>query len=272
MTSSLTISAILFVIYVLIPISLLKIGFNKSLRLAAHEFSFLTELSKFYWLYAVTLILICLVFYAIGVSPHDTFWSYALFPGSTKGRPLAILELANIETGTFMLSLYASCFCVGIIRGRLETKKLEQWARSSSPLILPPEMDIVSIWDLIFKYPSVDVRDKSSPQNVQLYIDILANGDILYTGTLSYYDARKSELVCVVLRNTKRATVPLNEIKGVESEMFTIPGDVMFFPGSQIKNLNIRSVEVDTGSEVLMFSPITLQPDDLEKFLNDFSK
>jgi hypothetical protein len=241
MSESLSLLVLTISILLILPIALWKSFHDYKFPLISHEFSFPIELRRFYFPYLGVFFGLCSIYFFLGFVPNWSFFDRAIFPAGESGVKTGIQEVLNYPTLIFLVLLYLLSGLGGTFFGTLHRQKITKAMAESKDFFAIQDVKLVGLWGALL----------NRGRKLTVNLDILISGNLLYSGTLFYYEADKSKINVLALKNTRRYLIPLSEVRGTEERKFDIPGDVTYFPGSTIKNINIRNIILEEDDRVI---------------------
>lgn len=248
---------VLLFFYFVLPVTLLKIGYDRVLPLRRHKFSFPVEFRKFYFPATAVLAFLCVIFYFLGFNLQWDIFNAALIPNYKSHDGVVTLErVANAETISFFSSLFIMSFWCGCLRAKRHKKQMERAARDGEDFFAQDQVKMIGFWQTLEVHYRKSGRrgltkNKKKPK-LTVTLDVLIEGDRLYTGTLFHLDLSDDSLKSIALKGTRRFLVPLDEVKGNDESKYDIPGEITYFNVEKIKNINIRRIEEETDSDYLL--------------------
>lgn len=240
---SISFLALLLIVFFIIPVAIFKIGYDLKIPLIKHDFSLLLEAREFYFPVFLSIILLSEVFYFVDLyTPLDpacfNLLNRIIF-GPTIG--ISLHEFFNAQAGIFVSILYGSNFFIGRKIGDERKRQVREHIGTSRPLYELKQHNLIGLWAAVL-FCELD--------SVTMSLDILTDGDLLYSGDLYHYETNDSEIKTIILKNTSRFLVPLNEVSGKNEKKYLIPGEFTYFFVSKIKNINIKKIVKESGKFV----------------------
>lgn len=270
---SISLTAIFIFAFILLPVAILKIGFELHFPLLRHKFSLPLEVKRFYsnllLVYAVTyfgMLISNAIFeyffsFELGINWH--FIDSALF-NKPSVQSVSFADAIEWPTFLFLSIVYFLSWLWGICLGKKQRLAIVDAISSGKDLFNFRDINMFGIWAAVLH----------TQDNIKVTIDILTTSDRVYTGKLYHYETNEDGLFSISLKSAQRFLVNLDEIKGKDEEKYLIPGEITFFLSSQIRNINIRTIEKET-SEVLYISEkfnLDMLEEELKKHQEIFNK
>lgn len=249
---------LLIFLLLVLPVCFIKLGYDRKFPLKAHQFSMPIEIQKFYLPVFSWGLLFFLVSGWCGLTPQWSVFDHALFPAANPSEAPRAADLVNWQTVSFLAVFYLSTWGTGMGLGLWDRKRVTDAINGSGNFLLNPTVKLVGLWGAL-----LNVKGQS-----KISVDVLAVGDILYSGTLFHYEFTGDQLTSLALKDAKRFLVPLSEVQGKDENNYPIPGRITYFNGSQIKNVNIRNIEEEKdGTLILAENFLGFKIEELEELM-----
>lgn len=262
MTSISSLAFFIFLILI-IPVSINKIAYENVFPLIKHKFSLPLEIKQFYVPVILIEILCALVF---------QIWTkinYPLLDAIIFGKDLAtkysptIKEVFNGPNLLYFIIVYLLCYFLGRANAKAFLNKIRKHIKDEKPLFELKDITLFGIWSAIIY---------SREEKVVFNLDILTDGDLLYSGELYHYDLAEDGLQTVTLKNTKRFLVSIDKVQGKNEKKYSIPGELTHFVASKVKNINIRSIVGSSDGSVFWGEKIKGSLETNKKFVELLQK
>jgi hypothetical protein len=183
--------------------------------------------------------------------------------GDKSSVGLSFKELLTIPTISFFVLLYILSYLWGCWASNRKQDSIKKHIEKETPLFNLRDISLFGLWSAIIY---------SNESSVEINIDILTDGDLLYSGELYHFELNESGMSTITLKDTKRFLVGLSEVKGKNEKKYSIPGEFTHFFVSKVKNINLKSIIESEGKTVFWGENLGYQVFDEKKFQADLKK
>ena len=236
---SLPLLAVFVLLIFIFPFLVWKAFHDHAFPLAIERLPLYREFRQFYIWFLLSFI-VPIGFFSLSNYTYDTkFYALLLFPSNIPHEGLGDLiegEIATKPNVVFLVFLYAQSAFFGYHHGGINLKRLKKHLDRSRDLYQSSFTELVGFWGALLK---------SSPKRIPVVtLNIFTKSGVLYEGRLFDYAVKDSCLANVALKDVERFIVEdIKEVHGDKNERrYSIPGDVVYFEGADISNVNVKSI------------------------------
>lgn len=265
--ASFSLLALFVLVLFFVPVAIFKIGYEKKVPLIKHDFSLPLELRQFYL--SVVSIMVIAGFVFGFFSEFDAALADKIF-FSSPSIQASVKDFCTLPNFLYFIVTYGLCFLFGVLSGHWKIVEIRKHLENGNPLFELKDISLFGLWTAIIF---------SKKGTLTLSLDILTDGDLLYSGDLYHYEKTEGNLSTITLKNTKRFLVPIDKVKGNDEKKYLIPGEFTYFFISKIKNINIRAI-VEEKDKLVFWGETVIGElakskkfkEELEKIMNELSQ
>lgn len=274
---SLPLVALVAIFFFLVPVSIWKATYDWSFPLHKHSLPLSREILNFHFPYFLFAFLPAVgIFLHCGAKPAHQLIAVMFFPtlngpGTPALSSSLLDELVSWVNLGFIALVYIFSAVGGYIVGLIRWRKLRSALIAKRALYLTDKTGLIGFWGALMPRNSNDAK---------VTLDILTNQQVLYSGELFYYNLEDGCLDSIALRKVQRfLTTTLQDVNGEpknkekREKRYDIPGEVTFFLGSNIANINIREIiEQRKGTSVISENVQNVTTKEFENDLKELLK